>query len=1298
MLGSCVLVVALVLGPAVTQVDVTDPLDFVRGVPNDGDWPVVEVPSFALDDNVNTKFLHFKGAVRPTGFQVTPFLGATVVTGLTLTTANDAPERDPVAFELYGSNTGLDGPYTLIAHGDVVDFAGATAWPRLTRNTTALTFANKTAYAHYQLLFTKVGDAAHANSMQIAEVELLGVPAGLEPVQGNVTEPTPAVGDAFLVISEFMAINETTFSTTVEGKPVYPDWIEIRNKGTKAVDLKGWYLTDDPCNLTKWAFPTLQIAAGAYLVVCASGIQQADHPENWPYRDTKGYYHANFTLDGDGEYLALVGLNQQVVHEYGSRTDLAAHPGYPPQRAGISYGLFADQPQYFTQPTPGQTNIPGYTSFSAEPVFSRASGTFNGYFLLEITSPNPGAKIRYTLDGQIPTAASAEYTGPIPIVGTKEVLARAYETGKAPSAVVSRNYIALANDVMAFNSNLPIVVIDTSRRSLNTNLTLVSSAFIDTSAQGRARITDPPQCAGRGGLKKRGRSTQSQAKPQYGFEVWDESNRDKHVALLGLPADSDWVLYAPFTFDRNLISNAFIYALSNQIGRYAVRTRFVEMYVNSNDDTVSASDYVGLYIFMERIKRGPERVDVEELDPWDSTEPRISGGYMIKNDSPDPGDKGFHTARGNPTYGDGTFCYVNPKESEITTAQSAWIRGYLDAFETALYGPNFADPNTGYAKYIDVDCFIDHNLLNMLAKNVDALRLSTYLYKPRNGKLGMGPVWDFDRSLESTDGRDDSPTTWRGTGDASDYLKYIWWDRLFQDASFWQKYIDRWFALRQGPFSTAGLNATIDALADEVREAQPRDLQKWGQKPRTGSNGLDGTFQGEINHLKWWLKTRCEWVDSQFVAPPRITPAGGHVPAGSTVMLTTSVPSGVIYYTLDGSDPRPSNTVHTTKESTTLVAENAPKRVLVPTGPIGNSWTGLLGFDDSTWISGTGGVGYERQSGYEKYFSIDVGNQMPGNNTTCYIRIPFTIAGDPTTLTSLTLRMRYDDGFVAYLNGFEIQRASFTGAPAWNSAATNTHDDMAAVVFEEFNVSSALMFLRPGQNILAIQGLDAPNSSDLLFDVELAASRDTSVVDTAGAGTIYKYTGPVPISETTQIKARVLAPSNPYSVWSGLTEAVLAVGPVAQSLRISEIMYHPLDPNTEFLELTNIGAQAVDLHFVRFTAGVEFTFPSFELAPSQYVLVVQDRAAFEARYGPGLPVAGVYAGNLNNGGEAIELQDAAGQVIHSFEYKDGWYAATDGQGYSLTLKDPVTTDSAVLGQKSVWRSSAKPGGSPGTAD
>jgi hypothetical protein len=163
------------LGPDVTALG-----DVVQGVPNDGvttgggdnGWPAAETPDLAFDDDVTTKYLHFKGEVEPTGLRIEPASGPSVVMGLTLTTANDAVERDPVSFEISGSNDSIDGPYELIASGDIVDFAQDEAWPRFTMNATPITFGNNVAYKYYQIMFPTVRDPASANSMQIAEVEL----------------------------------------------------------------------------------------------------------------------------------------------------------------------------------------------------------------------------------------------------------------------------------------------------------------------------------------------------------------------------------------------------------------------------------------------------------------------------------------------------------------------------------------------------------------------------------------------------------------------------------------------------------------------------------------------------------------------------------------------------------------------------------------------------------------------------------------------------------------------------------------------------------------------------------------------------------------------------------------------------------------------------------------------------------------------------------------------------------------------------------------------------------------------
>jgi len=193
---------------------------------------------------------------------------------------------------------------------------------------------------------------------------------------------------------------------------------------------------------------------------------------------------------------------------------------------------------------------------------------------------------------------------------------------------------------------------------------------------------------------------------------------------------------------------------------------------------------------------------------------------------------------------------------------------------------------------------------------------------------------------------------------------------------------------------------------------------------------------------------------------------------------------------------------------------------------------------------------------------------------------------------------------------------------------------------------------------------------------------------------VLKFSSPITLDCSVRIKTRAYS----GTLWSALTEAVFAVGPVAESLRISELMYHPADPNTEYIELTNVGSESINLNLVRFTNGVQFTFPRFDLAPGGYCLVVQDIAAFRAKYGTSLPVVGQYAGSLNNAGERIELLDAAGAAIHDFQFNDNWFDVTDGMGFSLTVKDPRTADPNGYGDKALWRPSARPGGSPGTSE
>jgi hypothetical protein len=202
------------------------------------------------------------------------------------------------------------------------------------------------------------------------------------------------------------------------------------------------------------------------------------------------------------------------------------------------------------------------------------------------------------------------------------------------------------------------------------------------------------------------------------------------------------------------------------------------------------------------------------------------------------------------------------------------------------------------------------------------------------------------------------------------------------------------------------------------------------------------------------------------------------------------------------------------------------------------------------------------------------------------------------------------------------------------------------------------------------------------------------------------YTGSVTLTKSTHVKARVLS----GSTWSALNEAIFAVGPVAENLRITEIMYNPsrvegVPPSnrgqdardtTEFIELKNVGTQSINLNYVSFTNGIDFTFGDVDLAPGEYILVVENIDAFTNKYGQDLNVTGEYFGSLNNGGERIELADAGGTTIHNFKYSDNWFNLTDGMDFSLVVIDPLNTNPDAWGDKSTWRPSTAPGGSPGT--
>jgi hypothetical protein len=202
-----------------------------------------------------------------------------------------------------------------------------------------------------------------------------------------------------------------------------------------------------------------------------------------------------------------------------------------------------------------------------------------------------------------------------------------------------------------------------------------------------------------------------------------------------------------------------------------------------------------------------------------------------------------------------------------------------------------------------VDSFIDQHWIVETSRNIDGFRLSNYMHKDRLGKLAMDPIWDWNLSW----GNANYLNGWRTNGWYSSEVgdaDYPWFRRLFQDPDFTQQYIDRWAELRRDVFATANVLARVDELAAYLNEAQIRNYQKWRiLGTYVWPNWYIGrTYQDEINWMKRWIVGRLAWIDSNYTPAPVFSRSAGLITPGFTLDLTAS--KGLIYYTLDGLDPR----------------------------------------------------------------------------------------------------------------------------------------------------------------------------------------------------------------------------------------------------------------------------------------------------------------------------------------------------------------------------------------------------------
>jgi len=275
---------------------------------------------------------------------------------------------------------------------------------------------------------------------------------------------------------------------------------------------------------------------------------------------------------------------------------------------------------------------------------------------------------------------------------------------------------------------------------------------------------------------------------------------DSKAAMLGMPAAKNWVLLANYD-DKTLIRTKIAFELARRLkSDFAPQSRFVEVVMNG--------EFLGNYLLTSQVEVNENRVNITELK---SAATNITGGYLIELDSRLDADYWFKTPLKN-------LPFVVKSPEDITAPQLAYIKDYFQKTEEALYAANWTDPVNGYAKYIDAESFMRWYMVEEIVKNPDSWDFSSiFYYKDVNGKLSMGPVWDFDLSGGNCDY---SPvrffTDWYSRN-------AVWMIQLAKDPAWNFKFRKKWAAVR--PKEVQQVIADIDYYSSYLKLSQARNFK-----------------------------------------------------------------------------------------------------------------------------------------------------------------------------------------------------------------------------------------------------------------------------------------------------------------------------------------------------------------------------------------------------------------------------------------------------------------------------------------
>jgi hypothetical protein len=429
-------------------------------------------------------------------------------------------------------------------------------------------------------------------------------------------------------------------------------------------------------------------------------------------------------------------------------------------------------------------------------------------------------------------------------------------------------------------SNLPILRINTKTRVIQDEpkIPVVMEIFDNGSGQ-LNQVSANPSISTIAGIEFRGSTSQADfiflpgyVKKPYGIEIWTDTTgvTAKKMSLVQMPEESDWVLNASYN-DRSFMRDFLAQMIAGRLGILNSKTKFIELIIND--------EYRGVYLLMEKIKQGKNRVPISDLYPTENAGDDVTGGYLLKIDK----SSGSPSANFKSNYTSGIlgtqkceFQIEYPKYGIITQQQFIYIRDYIQTWERKLMTEDMNDSKASFREMMDMPSFVNYFILNETVRNVDGYRLSSYLYKDKEslgGKIKMGPARDFNIAFGNADYLNGWMTNgfvykaMENDGGKNDAWQVpFWWNKLVQDASFRKAVATRWKEVRKTFLNTNSLFASIDSAQVVLKEPLIRNFQKFPLMGRKiWPNYYVGlTLTDEVNWLKNWIQGRLTWLDAQL--------------------------------------------------------------------------------------------------------------------------------------------------------------------------------------------------------------------------------------------------------------------------------------------------------------------------------------------------------------------------------------------------------------------------------------------------